>query len=47
MLFPQMVCNALAAGGRLLGAQQQAMRPGGGKFCESQNLYKDIARTAQ
>jgi len=28
MLLPHMVCNALAAGGRLLGAGQQAMRPG-------------------
>jgi hypothetical protein len=28
VLFPHMVCNALVAGGRLLGAEQQAMRPG-------------------
>ena len=28
VLFPHMVCNALVAGGRLLGADQQAMRPG-------------------
>jgi len=28
MLLPHMVCNALVAGGRLLGAEQQAMRPG-------------------
>ena len=32
MLLPHMVCNALVAGGRLLGAEQQAMRPGCGKF---------------
>ena len=29
VLLPHMVCNALVAGGRLLGAEQQAMRPGG------------------
>ena len=28
VLFPRMVCNALVADGRLLGAEQQAMRPG-------------------
>jgi len=28
VLLPHMVCNALVAGGRLLGAGQQAMRPG-------------------
>jgi len=28
MLLPHMVCNALVAGGRLLGAGQQAMSPG-------------------
>jgi len=28
MLLPHMVCNALVVGGRLLGVQQQAMRPG-------------------
>ena len=28
MLLPHMVCNALVAGGRLLGAEQQAVRPG-------------------
>jgi len=28
VLFPHMVCNALVAGGRLLGAEQQAVRPG-------------------
>jgi hypothetical protein len=27
VLLPHMVCNALVAGGRLLGAEQQAMRP--------------------
>jgi len=26
--LPHMVCNALVAGGRLLGAEQQAMHPG-------------------
>jgi len=28
VLLLHMVCNALAAGGRLLGAEQQAMHPG-------------------
>jgi len=28
VLLPHVVCNALVAGGRLLGAEQQAMRPG-------------------
>ena len=28
-----MVCNALVAGGRLLGVEQQAMRPGWGNLC--------------
>jgi len=28
VLLLQMVCNVLLAGGRLLGAEQQAMRPG-------------------
>ena len=28
VLLPHMVCNALVAGGRLLGAEQRAMRPG-------------------
>jgi len=28
VLLPHMVCNALVAAGRLLGAGQQAMRPG-------------------
>ena len=28
VLLPHMVCNALVAGGRLLGTEQQAMRPG-------------------
>ena len=28
VLLPHMVCNALVAGGRLLGAEQQAVRPG-------------------
>jgi len=28
VLLPHMLCNALVAGGRLLGAEQQAMRPG-------------------
>ena len=27
VLLPHMVCNALVASGRLLGAEQQAMRP--------------------
>jgi len=28
VLLPHMVCNAFVAGGRQLGAEQQAMRPG-------------------
>jgi len=28
VLLPHMVCNALLAGSRLLGVEQQAMRPG-------------------
>jgi hypothetical protein len=28
VLLPHTVCNILVAGGRLLGAEQQAMRPG-------------------
>jgi len=28
VLLPRMVCNVLVAGGRLLGAEQQAMRSG-------------------
>jgi len=28
VLLPHMVCNALVAGGRLLGVEQQAMCPG-------------------
>ena len=34
VLFTHMVCNALVAGGRMLGAEQQAMRPGCGKLCD-------------
>jgi len=34
VLLPHMVCNALVAGGRLLGAEQQAMRPGWRKWCD-------------
>jgi len=33
----RMVCNTLVAGGRLLQAEQQAMRPRWGRFCESHN----------
>ena len=32
VLLPHMVCNALVAGGRLLGAERQAMRPGWGNL---------------
>jgi len=35
-LLPHMVCNALVAGGRLLGAEQQAMRPGEGNCATDQ-----------
>jgi len=34
VLLPHMLCDALVAGGRLLGAEQQAMRPGWGKLCD-------------
>jgi len=34
-LLPHVVCNALVAGGRLLGAQQQAMRPGVAQYPSS------------
>jgi len=34
VLLPHMVCNVLVAGGRLLGTEQQAMRPGGEKLCD-------------
>ena len=39
VLFPHMVCNALIAGGRLLGAEQQYMRPGWGKLCSGMPLH--------
>jgi len=32
VLLPHIVCNALVAGGRLLGTEQQAMRPGTGRI---------------
>jgi hypothetical protein len=35
VLLPHMVCNALVAGGRLLGVEQQVMRPGWRKLCET------------
>jgi len=41
VLLPRMVCNALVAGGRLLGAEQQAMRPGCGKLCRTISLILD------
>jgi len=34
VLLPHMVCSVLVAGGRLLGAEQQDMRPGWGKLLE-------------
>jgi len=34
VLLQHMVCNALVAGGRLLGAQQQALCQGWGKLCD-------------
>ena len=34
VLLPHMVCDALVVGGRLLGAEQQAMRPGWGELCD-------------
>ena len=33
VLLPHIVCNALVAGSRLLGVEQQAMHPGWGKLC--------------
>jgi len=38
VLLPHTVCNALVAGGWLLGAEQQAMRPGWRKLCDSHNF---------
>ena len=39
VLLPHVVCNALVAGGRLLRAEQQAMRPERGRLCDlSHNL---------
>ena len=35
VLLPHMVCNALVAGGRLLGAERQAMRPAWGRLWDS------------
>jgi len=37
VLLPHMVCNALVADGRLLGAEQQAMRPGRIACCSAPN----------
>jgi len=34
VFLPHVVCNALVAGGRLLGAEQQAMRPERGRLCD-------------
>ena len=34
VLLPHMACNAFVAGSWLLGAGQQAMRPGWGKLCD-------------
>jgi len=42
VLLPRMVCNAQVAGGRLLGAEQQAMRPGWGKFTSSSRTLKYV-----
>jgi len=36
VLLPHMVCDALVACGRLSGAGQQAMCPGGGKLCNKE-----------
>jgi len=38
VLLPHTVCNALVAGVRLLGVEQQAMHPGWGKLYESHNF---------
>ena len=43
VLLPHMVCNALVAGGRLLGAEQQAMRPGWGKLCDWPRVSRTIS----
>ena len=37
-LLPRMLCNALVAGGRLFGVEQQATSPVWGKLCESHNF---------
>ena len=44
-----MVCNALVAGGRMLGAEQQGMRPRWGKLCDLSrtiSLISDAQRAA-
>jgi len=47
LVLLHMVCNALVAGGRLLGAEQQAMRPGWGILCdfESHNISTTLQNT--
>ena len=46
VLLPHMVCNALVAGGRLLGAGQQAMRSGWGNCSSSFPHPERIAATS-
>jgi len=41
VLLPHMVCNALVTGGRLLGAEQQAIRPGEGMKKKKKSVYKN------
>ena len=40
VISPHMVCNALVAGGRLLGAEQQVMRPGRIACCSARNTLR-------
>jgi len=42
VLSPHMVCNALVAGGQLLGAEQQAMCPGRIACCSAPNIRHNI-----
>ena len=45
VLLSHMVCNALVAGGPLLRAEQQAMRPGWEKLCDSRVAQFPSSRT--
>ena len=44
VVLSHMVCNALVAGGRLLGAEQHAMRPGWGKLCDTVTQFASCVK---